>query len=278
MITFKKYFTLLQEQNYEVNTPSIKSLSKIPKSPPYGFWMDRHGNLETVWKWAEHENAARRLVRHGKILSEYDEDNMSKILLQKGWARIVVEPTNQIHCETINNDMSTGQRKTLKYLKELYPELPSMYTSRNRMMDEDENPYMYGSDDEDEEFTKSPFAVFVVYQFPDGKIAATTRPSDRKSDDDGNGKYGLPGGKVDPGEDPMEAAIRESMEEGWIVENLELKHSDIVQGKLVWWYKANYAKPLKEYKEKYRGIIPCKVDMNKLQGFGNDIAIPKSIK
>lgn len=127
-----------------------------------------------------------------------------------------------------------------------------------------------------QERVESPFAVFVVYQFPDLKIAATTRPKDRQSDDVGV-KVGLPGGKVDPGEDPMDAAIRESREEGWEVSGLIFKHSDIVQGKTVWWYLASSAKPLKEYKEKYRGILPVRVDISELKGFGNEIAIPSTL-
>jgi poly(A) polymerase/tRNA nucleotidyltransferase (CCA-adding enzyme) len=124
---------------------------------------------------------------------------------------------------------------------------------------------------------ENPFAVFVVHQFPNGKIAATTRPKDRMKDDEGL-SYGLPGGKVDPGEDPMEAAIRESKEEGWKVSGLTQKHSDIVQGKLVWWYHAKSATPLREYKEKYRGIKPIQIGMDQLKGFGNEIAIPKSLE
>jgi tRNA nucleotidyltransferase (CCA-adding enzyme) len=127
-----------------------------------------------------------------------------------------------------------------------------------------------------ESYDESPFAVFVVYQYPDGKIAATTRPKDRIGDD-GGVSYGLPGGKVDPGEDPMDAAIRESEEEGWTVSGLTHKHSALVQGKMVWWYLAMNAKPLKEYKEKYRGIKPVKISPNMLKGFGNDIAIPKTL-
>lgn len=123
---------------------------------------------------------------------------------------------------------------------------------------------------------ETPFAVFVVHQFSNGKIAATTRPKDRMKDDEGV-SYGLPGGKVDPGENPMKAAIRESMEEGWEVSDLTHKHSDMVQGKLVWWYHAKKAFPLKEYKEKYRGIKPIQIDMNKLKGFGNETAIPSSL-
>jgi hypothetical protein len=127
-----------------------------------------------------------------------------------------------------------------------------------------------------ESYDESPFAVFVVYQYPDGKIAATTRPKDRMGDDNGV-SYGLPGGKVDPGEDPMDAAIRESEEEGWIVSGLTHKHSATVQGKMVWWYRATNAKPLQEYKEKYRGIKPVKINPQKLKGFGNEIAILKTL-
>lgn len=123
---------------------------------------------------------------------------------------------------------------------------------------------------------KLPFAVFVVHQFSNGEIAATTRPNDRMSDDEGI-SYGLPGGKVDPGEDPMEAAIRESEEEGWKVSGLTFGHSDMVQGKLVWWYRSKSAIPLKSYKERHRGIKPIQIEMGELKGFGNETAIPHTL-
>jgi hypothetical protein len=46
----------------------------------------------------------------------------------------------------------------------------------------------------------------------------------------------------------------------------------------VWWYHAKSATPLREYKEKYRGIKPIQIGMDQLKGFGNEIAIPKSLE
>ena len=45
-----------------------------------------------------------------------------------------------------------------------------------------------------------PFAVFVLAP-TDGGYAVTTRATDRGE----GGRIGLPGGKVDPGEDPVDA-------------------------------------------------------------------------
>lgn len=55
-----------------------------------------------------------------------------------------------------------------------------------------------------------PFAVFAIIEVEPGKYAATTRAKDRGEE----GKVGLPGGKVDPGEKGEEAVIREAAEEG----------------------------------------------------------------
>ena len=55
------------------------------------------------------------------------------------------------------------------------------------------------------------YAAFILARTLDGCWAATTRPADRGQ----AGRIGLPGGKVEPGEDPAAAALREAAEEGW---------------------------------------------------------------
>jgi 8-oxo-dGTP pyrophosphatase MutT (NUDIX family) len=118
------------------------------------------------------------------------------------------------------------------------------------------------------------FAVFVACKLPNGKFAATTRASDKKNHDDGV-KCGLPGGKIDDRESLVDAAIRESKEEGWIlrIDDEIPFHIQDVQGKKCAWVKGTALKKLKDYKEKYRGILPIEVDRKELVGFGNDNAL-----
>jgi hypothetical protein len=110
----------------------------------------------------------------------------------------------------------------------------------------------------------SVFAVFVVVRVGNG-YAATTRT---------DGRIGLPGGKIDPGEQPLEAAKRESYEEGWNIDSIdaEPKHKAYVDGKEVWWFIGNGGSALTEYKEKYRGIKPIIVSIDDLiaSGYGNE--------
>ena len=111
-----------------------------------------------------------------------------------------------------------------------------------------------------------PFAVFVVGKVGD-KYTATTRD---------DGRIGLPGGKVDPGESGEVAAMREAAEEGWSFPagtNLTLIHQQDVDGNPVEWYMADtMPSPLSEYKEKYRGIRPILITAEQLKasGFGNE--------
>ena len=57
----------------------------------------------------------------------------------------------------------------------------------------------------------APHAAFILARTLDGCWAATTRPADRGQ----AGRIGLPGGKIESGEDPAAAALREAAEEGW---------------------------------------------------------------
>lgn len=145
-----------------------------------------------------------------------------------------------------------------------------------------------------------PFAVFVVACRGD-KIAATSRPlklysdalindlkamkgididkelelyeryEDQKYPDRIKVKYGLPGGKVEPDETPLDAALRESTEEGWEFGQIDKMpfHVDIVEGKIIYWYKALNPKMLFNYKEKGR-IENIYVTLDKLKHLGND--------
>lgn len=110
---------------------------------------------------------------------------------------------------------------------------------------------------------KAAFAVVMEY----GNIWVTTR------DGKDQGKFGLPGGKQEDGEDIVQTAIRESAEEGLLVEGpTMLLNRAEVDGYDVYWYLFQSAKPLLDYKEKYRGIKPTMVSVEDAakSGYGND--------
>lgn len=113
-----------------------------------------------------------------------------------------------------------------------------------------------------------PFASFIVAPCGE-KFAATTRAADR----DEAGKIGLPGGKIDKGESALQGAIREANEEGFAVFGVSEKpiHSAIVDGQLVLWFRASFALPLTNYKEKGR-ISPITVSREEIvkSGYGNE--------
>ncbi len=116
-----------------------------------------------------------------------------------------------------------------------------------------------------------PFAVFAVAFRGDGttEVAGTTRAADRGE----HGRIGLPGGKVDPGESPVEALVRECAEEGWALSGVSDTpvHVAEVDGRLVHWYSVWAAGRLSEFKEQGR-IQPLWVktaDMA-VSGYGNE--------
>lgn len=93
------------------------------------------------------------------------------------------------------------------------------------------------------------FAAFFLARTDAGHYALTTRPE---------GGKGLPGGKVEPGEDPLAAAVREAREEGWEILPIGKNpiQTKLVKGKLIVWFPGVAVRPLSEYKEEARGIRP----------------------
>jgi 8-oxo-dGTP pyrophosphatase MutT (NUDIX family) len=118
----------------------------------------------------------------------------------------------------------------------------------------------------------SPFAVFVVapVKGTNGLLAATTRAKDKGE----AGEIGLPGGKLNPGEDPRDAVIREAGEEGWVVNGVDLYpfRKAMVNGKAIWWYKALEASRLEAYKEsgRIRNMPSTPENLAKLTRYDNE--------
>lgn len=115
-----------------------------------------------------------------------------------------------------------------------------------------------------------PYAVFAVAKVEGGDgYAATTRASDTGE----TGRIGLPGGKVEHGESPVDALVRECAEEGWQIGGVasEPAHVAIVDNRPVWWYMAGKAVMLDDYKEKGR-ITPIVKTIQELaeSGYGNE--------
>ena len=116
-------------------------------------------------------------------------------------------------------------------------------------------------------------AVFVVVQFDDRTFAATTRPPFRHGE---AGKIGFPGGGRHAGETLVEAAIRESVEEGWIVDGIESApfYTAMVDVFEVSWFRAKTAMMLDSYKEIHRiKPITATYDQLAMSGYGNDLAL-----
>lgn len=118
---------------------------------------------------------------------------------------------------------------------------------------------------------ESPFAVFLVGNVKGRKdlFAATTRAKDRGE----SGKIGLPGGKVDIGETPIEAVKREAYEEGWKTtsEIIGPIHKSMVEGKMIWWFKTTDLEKLQSYKEDHRILnIERTLEEISKSGYGNE--------
>lgn len=106
-------------------------------------------------------------------------------------------------------------------------------------------------------------AAFIVAPYKGG-IMASTRPIDKRSK---AGEFGLVGGKLNPGETALQAAVRESKEEGWIVHKphfrpIHVKHNP--DGKKIVVFAAAGARKLQDYKERDREIHQLTVSRKEL--------------
>jgi hypothetical protein len=123
-----------------------------------------------------------------------------------------------------------------------------------------------------EEEEDNAFAAFVVIKLPNNKIAATTRPYEKSE----NKKIGLPGGKVEKNEKPIDAAYRESEEEGWKVSKIgKIIASKMVNDNPIVYFEGFGAEKLEEYKEMNNDIEPIEVTIEEISktGYGNDFIL-----
>jgi 8-oxo-dGTP pyrophosphatase MutT (NUDIX family) len=108
------------------------------------------------------------------------------------------------------------------------------------------------------------FAAFVVAPTAEG-IAAVQRK---------DGSLALPGGKVDPGETPRQAASREAREEGWAVTVGRETYRALVGGRLVVWFAGS--DPQRVAPRPGDNSSPTVAQAGQLLTFGNDKAVPAS--
>lgn len=125
-------------------------------------------------------------------------------------------------------------------------------------------------------------AVFAIIHFHSGLVGAVTTCPLKRVNNPEYPLFGLPGGKVDPGESHIQALKRECVEEGF-GGILDFNSSPIHQveygGFDCYWYAAirvtSQAELFFNYKEKRRGITPVIMHYSHITGLDNEVAFSK---
>jgi hypothetical protein len=131
MISFIQFF--LEAADAEIlrqllpSSLGLKSkMAYLPDSPPYGFWMDKHGNYIVVLGRIGHEMVAKEiLIRANDQLSKREQlplVDLYDTLLRAGWARIVIAPAaGSLYGETIPGGLPTiSQKRNMEFIKDFY--------------------------------------------------------------------------------------------------------------------------------------------------------------
>lgn len=93
------------------------------KTNPYGYWIDRHGNITPVKNWGEHAAVAKEILRK---LGQRDSDYMLSSVLQEKYGFVRVAGADghgkDFHADTIPmmhfNQLTPAQQKALRKLSE----------------------------------------------------------------------------------------------------------------------------------------------------------------
>lgn len=135
MRSFKEFFDIFME-NYdsasrlhELPGSSVglnNRISAIPETPPYGFWMDAHGNWIAVPTPQAHEAVGYDIIH--KAQDQYPDIKLNRnesvydLLFEAGYVRIVVNRLGRkMFWEARQGSRPTYiQMKNLKFMKEFY--------------------------------------------------------------------------------------------------------------------------------------------------------------
>ena len=235
-----KALKLLKKIHCVVTGKDIIDYFNIPQGPSVGEYIDIIWDKQVSGEVASKEEGLAyidSLIHPEESVEEFSDENSDYL----------VEDTQEI-LDVSTQSLSEPQDNT--YLS-----------------DKNSNYRVYQDIIKYAESFEEPFAVFVVAPV-EGGFAATSRPVE--------GGIGLPGGKVDPGEDGLQALLRESSEEGWEIYGVEGDpfHKSSVDGRIVWWYRASGATPMESFKEQDRlhTTVVSYEDIS-TSGYGNDEAM-----
>lgn len=129
MISFEKFY---EGFNFTMAPTKVlglhNSLKDLPKEPPYGFWVNKHGNFVVVDHMGGHNRIAKQIIQaynqHEINQNEHLKDTgvLYHVMYEHGFIRVITIGGREVMWEHVDPayNLTPAQKKTLDWMGYIY--------------------------------------------------------------------------------------------------------------------------------------------------------------